>query len=460
MAAGPMPARRGSIVPNSRVPALLGLVLVLLLASVGGGLAESGPGNGLIWVTSWAGSAQGPYPVGYPVAQPDLGYAFPDPEKGARDQSFRLEIRPSLWGQATRLRFSNVFGTQPLTLDGVFVAVQASGAVLVPGTTRRVTFAQGAERISIAPGHAAWSDAVALPYSTDPLLAGRRLAVSFHVVGQSGPMTWHAKAMTTSYLSPPRAGAHGGEDSAAAFPFSTTSWYFLDAVDMAAPEGTEAIVALGDSLTDGTNSTLNGDDRWPDVLGNRLHAACGNRFAVVNAGIGGNELLDPDSYSAEKPYPGGPSALTRLQRDVLELSGVASVIWLEGINDYSVNADATPDAMRLGMEDLVRQLHAKRVRVIAATLPSALHSPVTGHGTATVDAARKAQNGFILHNGGLFDGVVDFDKATLDPATGELKAAYQPGSTIGGPGDRLHPNRAGYQAMGYAVDLRLFCNPK
>ena len=104
-------------------------------------------------------------------------------------------------------------------------------------------------------------------------------------------MTWHAKALTTSYLSAPSAGAApAASDSELGFPFSTTSWYFLDALDMMAPDGTRAVVAFGDSITDGTASTLNGDDRWPDVLSRRLHAAYGERFAVVNAGIGGNQV--------------------------------------------------------------------------------------------------------------------------------------------------------------------------
>src|SRR5499427_1987378 len=149
------------------------------------------------------------------------------------------------------------------------------------------------------------------------------------------------KALTTSYLSAPGAGAKGQLEDEASFPFTTTSWYFLDAVDMMAPSDTQVVVALGDSITDGTASTLNGDDRWPNALARRLHAVYGNRVSVVNAGIGGNQVVGPPEYSAARPFSGGPSALQRLDRDLLSLSGVTAVIWLEGINDFgAANASA------------------------------------------------------------------------------------------------------------------------
>src|SRR5262249_16861031 len=133
-----------------------------------------------------------------------------------------------------------------------------------------------------------------------------KLAISFHVAGESGPMTWHAKALTTSYVTAPGAGSKGKSEDEAAFPYSTASWFFVDAVEMMAPANSFAIVAFGDSITDGTASTMNGDDRWPDVLSRRLHAVHGNRIAVVNAGIGGNQIAGPAEYSPQKPFPGGP----------------------------------------------------------------------------------------------------------------------------------------------------------
>jgi len=406
------------------------------------------------WVTAWTASVQGPYPVGNPSAQPDLRFAFPSLEVGARDQTFRLIVTPDIWGRETRLRLSNALGTRPVTFDGVRVGLQLASAGVVAGSSRPVSFA-GKATVTIAPGESAWSDAVALPFVGEgPALAGRRLAVTFHVAGESGPMTWHAKALTTSYVTAPGAGAVDS-DGEAAFPFSTASWYFLDAVDMMASADTKLIVAFGDSITDGTASTMNGEDRWPNVLSRRLHAA-GRNVSVVNAGIGGNQVVGPAQYSPQKPFAGGPSAGARLERDVLSLSGLSAVIWLEGINDFSKNGNAEVAVVEAGMKDVVARLRARApgVRVIGATAVSALGSSNAAHGSPEQDAKRKALNEFI-RTSGLFDGVADFDKATLDPHTGGLKAEFIPESTTGGPGDKLHPNRAGYLAMGMAIDLDL-----
>ena len=391
-----------------------------------------------------------PIPNGNASAQPNLSLVFPTPASGARDQSLRLIVRPDIWGAQARIHLSNVFGTTPVTFDGVFVGVQMSGAALLPGTNRPVAF-HGKSAISIAPGDATWSDPITLAPGSAAQMTGRKLAVSFHIAGVSGPMTWHAKALTTSYLSGPASGSKGAEEGEASFPFSTTSWYFLDAVDMMAPAATHAIVAFGDSITDGTASTLNGDDRWPDVLSRRVHAAYGNRFSVLNAGIGGNQVVGPATYTAATPFSGGPSALERLDRDVLSLSAVAAVIWLEGINDFSRNGNATAEAVEAGMKEGVARMRAKipGIRIIGATVTSAV-----GYTAATPEQEQKRQilNKFI-RTSGLFDAVADFDKATLDPQTGGLRAEFIPESTTGGAGDKLHPNRLGYLAMGMAVDL-------
>lgn len=408
------------------------------------------------WVTAWAASMQGPYPTGNPSAQPDQRFAFPSAEQGARDQTFRLIVRPEAWGRQVRLRISNALGTRPVTVDGVHAGLQLGGAVLVPGSNQPVSFA-GARHVTVAPGQYVWSDSVALPFVADPAaLAGRKLAVSVHVVGESGPMTWHAKALQTSYVSAPGTGALGAAEDEAAFAYTTASWFFLDAVDMMAPADTQVVVAFGDSITDGTGSTMNGDDRWPDMLSRRLRAVHGNRFVVLNAGIGGNQVLGPAAYAPATPYPGGPSALQRLERDVLSLSGVTAVIWLEGINDFSKNGNATVEAVTTGMRDGVARMRARLpgVRVIGATVCSAFGANNPNHGFAAQDANRKALNEFI-RTSGTFDGVADFDRATLDPATGGLRAAFVPDGTIGGPGDGLHPNRAGYLAMALAINLDL-----
>jgi lysophospholipase L1-like esterase len=451
-----MPLR---LLPSAATLLLAGLAASLSVALLLG-LAQAAPDK-TRWVVSWVGSGHGPYPAGNPWAQPDLERVFPTPATGARDQSFRLIVRPEIWGCQARLRFSNAFGTRPVTFADVHLGLQQAASAVLAGTNRAVTFG-GKSRVTVAPGDLVWSDPVALPFACGAAadsLPGRKLAVSFHVPGESGPMTWHAKALQTSYLTAPGAGSRSaleGPEGEAAFPFSTTSWYFVDALEMKVPAEAGAIVAFGDSITDGTNSTLNGDDRWPDVLGRRLRAAHGPLLAVVNAGIGGNQVRGPKAYSAARPVPGGPSALDRLERDLLSLSGVSAVIWLEGINDFGKRYDAPVEEVQAAFKEGVSRMKARfpGLRVIGATVTTALGA-AGNHGHPEEEAKRQALNRFI-RDSGLFDAVVDFDRAVLDPATGRLKAEHAHNTTMGGKGDGVHPNRLGYLAMALAVDLDLF----
>ena len=431
------------------------------------GMLAASPALAQRWVTAWAASVQGPYPIGNPTAQPELRFALPSQETGARDQTFRLIVKPELWGRQVRVRLSNAFGARAVVFDGVFVGLQSSGAAIMPQSNRPVSFA-GKRSVTVPPGGQAWSDAVTLPFVANPAapeLLGRKLAISVHVVGPSGPPTWHAKALQTSYMTAQGAGALGELEDESAFPSSTTSWFFLDAVDMAAEPGTRLVVCFGDSITDGTASTLNGDDRWPDVLARRLLSS-GQRFSVVNAGIGGNQVVGPAESGIGKTTPGGPSALQRLERDVLGLSGVTHVIWLEGINDFSTNGGATFERVRDGMVEGVGRIRAKLpgVRVLGATLTSVVGTTSAAHQAPEVEQKRRAFNAWVREQasrekGGLFDGIVDFDRATVDTSSGAMRPEFIPGSTVGGPGDGLHPNRAGYLAMGDAVDLRLLTGP-
>ena len=439
-----------------RLFSLLALLFLTACATVGDTASSDQQ-----WVTSWGASIQGPYPIGNPSAMPDMSRAFPVAANGARDQTFRLIVRPTLWGRETRIRMSNALGTQPVTFDGVHVGLQNSGAEITAGTNRAITFS-GKPSVTVAAGQSVWSDALTLPFVRDAAsneLAGRKLAVSFHVAGESGPMTWHAKALQSSYVTWPGAGATGNEEGEASFPFATAAWFFLDALDMRGENEAYAVVAFGDSITDGTASTLNGDDRWPDVLDRRLRAAYGNRVAVVNAGIGGNQVVGPTVYPPPKPLPpfaGGPSAVSRLERDVLTLSGVKAVIWLEGINDFSRNGNATFEAVSQGMREGVMRIRARLpgVRVIGATVVSAVGSTSAAHGFKEQDDKRRQLNEFI-RTSGVFDGVADFDKVVTDPQSGAMRAAFVPDNTVGGPGDKLHPNRLGYMAMGGVIDLKL-----
>src|SRR5262249_35856500 len=158
----------------------------------------------------------------------------------------------------------------------------------------------------------------------------------------------------------------------------------------------KVIICFGDSITDGTASTMNGDDRWPNALSRRLHAA-GARAVVLNAGIGGNQVVGPPEYSAQKPFAGGPSAASRIERDVINLSGVSAMIWLEGINDFSKNGNASVEAVENGMKEITARVRAKLqgVRIVGATLPSALHATNAAHGSDEQNDKRKALNEFI-----------------------------------------------------------------
>ncbi len=427
-------------------------------------MAADGTGGapaGEKWAASWAAAMQGPAPAGVPAALPDQSLALPGDR--ARDQTFRLIIRPDLWGRTGRLRFSNVFGDRPLLIDDVSIGLHAGGGALTPGANVGVAF-NGAPQIAIPPGEWRHSDAVSLAFAAhrgDAVWLGRKLAVSFHVAGASGAMTWHAKAMTTSYISPPGSGSVGRREDDAAFPYSTTGWHFLDGFDVLAPSATVVIAALGDSITDGTFSTLNGDDRWPDRLSRRLHGAFGDRAAIVNVGIGGNQVVGPKTYDPAAPFNGGPSAVSRIERDILSRAGLTHVIWVEGVNDFGQafapegTASTAAAAVIEGFRHGVAAMRAHGLKVIGGTLPPSLNAARPAYGNLETDARRRTVNAFI-RTSGLFDGVVDFEAATLDPATGAIKAEYQPDSTLGGPPDGLHPNRAGYLAMGDAVDLALF----
>jgi lysophospholipase L1-like esterase len=416
------------------------------------------------WVASWTTSPQGAYPVGYAVGQPGplgevapgieqplLEYAFPDEQ--AHDQTLRMVVHPSVGGDAWRVRLSNRFGTQPVTFGRATVALQQSGATVVPGSSRQLTFA-GQPSVTLQPGEEVHSDPVDITLS-DEEAQRSNLAVSLHVQGDSGPMTWHAAAFTTSYLSDPGAGDRTEDMTDEAFPHSTTSWFFLTGLEVQRHDAA-TVVALGDSITDGFFSTINGNDRWPDVLQRRLLAEGDDRvLSVVNQGIAGNMVTRVGRLPGGCEPCDGPPAIDRLDEDVLSQPGLRAVILLEGINDIG-GGGATAEEVIAGMREIIDRVHAHGIPIIGATLtPSGgAEESLANYGTAETDARRRAVNDFI-RTSGMFDAVVDFSAATEDPANpGRLLPAYDTNSSLGGPGDHLHPNRAGFLAMGHAFDLQ------
>ena len=258
------------------------------------------------------------------------------------------------------------------------VGLQLGGAALVAGTNRPVTFG-GKHASPSRPAESVWSDAVALPFVADPAptaarrpqargqLPRRRRKRPDDLARQGAHHILHHRA---------RRRREGRPEDEAAFPFSTTSWYFLDAVDMMAPPDSFAIVAFGDSITDGTASTLNGDDRWPDVLSRRLHARPWQQLAVVNAGIGGNQIVGPAEYAAEA-VPGGPSAQQRLERDVLEpLRRRRRDLARRHQRFQQERQCLGSKQVQDGMKDVVGRIRAQlpELRVIGATVVTALGS--------------------------------------------------------------------------------------
>lgn len=448
---------------------------------------DRGPGRdqdkGKHWVATWATSPAANfvyvppvppvYPPGAPTTfapaniQPDLGFPFPTANGNqATNQTIRSIVKPDLWGDRMRFRFSNTFGTQPVTFNAVTVGLQEYSGNVVEDTLTPVTFG-GKRSVTIPVGQEIWSDGTTLPWARDDDgvgLQGRNLAVSYSVQGSSGPMTYHSGANQTSFITAPGSGDHTGDADVFAYQFTTTSWFFLDGVDVMAPADTVVVCAFGDSITDGTHTTLNINDRWANVLSRRLHNAYGNKVSVVNEAIGGNRVVNPVVVNAAS----GPAAVDRLDRDVLGLSGLTHVIWMEGIND--LGAGHTTDAIIAGYQNIVGRLHARGIKVYAGTMTSALGmvNPAEGwnvgfEATAdngpAVDANRLFLNHYI-RTSGLFDGVEDFDAATLDPATGNMKSTYLPNSQFTQlPWDYLHPNHAGYMAMGEAVDITPFAPP-
>ena len=320
------------------------------------------------------------------------------------------------------------------------LGLHMGGGALVPGT--RIALPDQ----TIAAGSFEWTPAIewaALPESAQSM-QGRSLAFSAWVEGSSGPITWQAKAMATSYLSKPGDRDAAVSDSELGFPHSATSNFFIDALDAWLSTEVSTLAAFGDSLTDGTATTLNGHDRWTDVLQRQLWAAGRQDIAVVNAGIGGNQVIGPAPGAG--PWRGGPAATERLARDVLDLSAVRTIFWLQGINDFSDNGKAEAAAVSEAMAHSVQRMRAQGVRVIGATVPSALGSIRPGHGSQRQDNRRRAFNTEV-RKGVLFDDFVDLDLALTDPLTGKLHTAFNGDSTLGEPGDGVHPNRAGHAAM-------------
>jgi lysophospholipase L1-like esterase len=350
--------------------------------------------------------------------------------------TLREIVHISNGGAQIRVRFTNQYGTDPLTISDAHAAVSAGGGAIKDGTDHAITFG-GATSVRLAPGAAVYSDAVAL--AVEPL---SDVAISFYVPNQViRAETFHSFADQENFV------ADGDVAGNATLTGATTitSWYFIDGVDVPAVDGSRAIVTLGDSITDGAHSTASANRRWPDVLAARLKQEKGlENVSVLNVGIGGNRVLNEGA---------GPSAVSRLYSDVLSRDGVKYVIVLESINDIGRLAhltapedDINAAQLEFGLKQIADAAHQHGIKAIGATL-----TPYGGAGYSSDkgEQVREEVNNWI-RTSGTFDGVVDFDKATQDPQKPTWFGAANDS------GDHLHPGDAGYKAMGDSIDLSLF----
>jgi lysophospholipase L1-like esterase len=359
------------------------------------------------------------------------------------NQTLREIVHTSLGGNTVRLRLSNAFGKEAADIGAVHVAIRGKGAAIVQGSDRTVTFG-GRPTISIPANALVLSD----PIKLDTPAAGD-LAISIFLPKKTVGAGVHYSAQQTSYIGTGDLTAAPSIDN----PATITSWAFLTSVEVLAPESTAAIVAFGDSITDGARSTVDANRRWPDILAARLIAEKSKRkLAVMDAGIGGNRIL----HDAQGNVRFGVSALARFDRDVLAQPGVKYVIILEGINDLGHAGSSAPASETVSAEDLIvvmKQLieraHEHGIKVFGATLTPFEGTSFAGYFTPEKEVKRKALNAFI-RTGGAFDGFIDFEKAVRDPNNPDRMAAQYDG------GDHLHPGDAGYKAMGESIDLKLF----
>ncbi len=422
------------------------------------------PKSGERWVCTWA-TAQQLMPMTFPGGRgPGRGGPAPAQEPSRREgatpqtaspqqqsgrgsspvmfsipsslegQTVRMIVRASLGGSRVRVNLSNSHGGAAIQIGSAHIAFHKAGGGIVPATDRVITF-NGKTSCQLLPGVLTLSDPVDLQI---PPLAD--LAVSLYFPGETGPPTNHRLGLHTAYISK-------GDTTDREFmsePSTTFGYFWLAGIDVLAPQDAFAIVALGDSITDGYATTVDMNRAWPALLAQRLNSNKGTQhISVVNLGISGNQVLRDGA---------GLSALARFDRDVLSVAGVKWVILLEGINDINMRGrregpDAlTSDDLIAGYRQIIERSHTHGIKVVGATL-----TPEEGVPTASErgEEIRRTVNQWI-RTSGRFDAVVDFDAVIRDPARPmRVRPEFD-------PGDHIHPNDAGNQAMADAFDLKVF----
>jgi lysophospholipase L1-like esterase len=344
------------------------------------------------------------------------------------DCTLRQIVRISVGGESVRLKLSNLFGTQPLRIENVHLALRKSGSAIVPSSDHQLRFG-GSTSLVIPAGASAFSDSVTFDV---PALA--ELAVSIYLPGTTGPATFHGSAHQISYVEAGDASSAPQMTNAE----TTKSMYFLAGLDVEGPSLRGSVVTLGASITEGYAAADDTDHRWPDQLALRL-AGQGISIGVLNLGISGNRLLVDGS---------GESAENRFERDILQQPDVRWVIFSDDpINDLGNKPSPSGEALIAGLERLIARSHKKNIRFICSTL-----TPFEGanYWTPEEEKERQKVNSFIRGGHSACDGIVDQDAATHDLThPTQYLPAYD-------NGDHLHPNDAGHRAIANAIDLNLF----
>jgi lysophospholipase L1-like esterase len=399
----------------------IGLHMVIIFSCVISLSGCSDAGSAKVWVGTWSTAPQLVEPRNMP------------PEPGLSNNTLRQVVRVSLGGDSIRVRFSNEFSTNPVTMISAQIAISKGGSAIDTLTIKDLYF-MGNPQVIINPGVAITSDPLA--FNLEPRM---NIAISIYFGQTSADVTGHPGSRTTSYLiTGNNISAHELTGSAPA-----DRWYIINGIDVKAEESAAAIAILGNSITDGRGSGTNKQNRWPDILAERLLQNQETRHvAVLNQGIGGNCVLRACL---------GPSALERFERDVLKQHRVRWLIILEGINDLgqtrdSIAADGVARDLIAAYGQMIDDAHAKGIRVYGATI---LPFAKSFYYKDFRETARNTVNEWI-RSSGRFDAVIDFDKALQNP---EEPLTLLPHAHTG---DFLHPNETGYKMMGEFIDLELF----
>jgi len=418
-----------------------GLLVLFLSATLGGQAIAQKPAPAGHWVSAWAAALYAPNPMPGIAAEPVIN-----------DKTIRMIVRPSIGGQRLRVRFSNELGSAPLTIASARIALTADGSKIQMATDRALTFG-GSPRIAIPAGAPAFSDPVDI--AVKPFA---EVSVSIYLPGPAPATSIHGQALHDAYVSGP-----GDLTPKADLPGAETkqTWYFLSGIDLWAPAGNAAIVAFGDSITQGYGAKNASYIDYPTQLAQRLAAQGITTLAVVNQGISGNRILHDLA---------GANALARFDRDVLSLPSVTHLIVLEGINDITfphimlpgANAVATSndgpfksqfvsaDELIAGLQQIIARARAHGIKVLGATI-----MPCEGVNTYSEEgeAVRQAVNQWV-RTSHAFDGVIDFDRLIRDPNhPAKMRAEYD-------SGDHVHPGAAGYKAMADYIPLELLRGEK